>query len=56
MLLTYGHGTDSAEQKLWDSYISKSFNTPVNPPEQAADGTPIKIPFLTVLSQAGISI
>ena len=50
------NGTDSAQQKLWDGYISKAFNTPVSPAEQAADGTPIKIPLLTVLSQAGINI
>ena len=50
------NGTDAAQQKLWDGYISKSFSTPVSPAEQAADGTPIKIPFLTVLSQAGISL
>jgi Bacterial protein of unknown function (DUF922) len=50
------NGTDSGQQTLWDGYISKAFVTPVNPAEQAADGTPIKISFLTVLSQAGINI
>ena len=50
------NGRDSGQQSLWDGYITKSFSTPVNPAEQAADGTPIKIPFLTVLSQAGINI
>jgi len=50
------NGTDSRQQTLWDGYISKASITPVNPAEQAADGTPIKIPLLTVLSQAGINI
>src|SRR6202162_2560268 len=45
------NGTYSGQQTLWDGYISKAFVTPVNPAEQAADGTPIKISFLTVLSQ-----
>ena len=50
------NGTDAAQQKLWDGYITTSFTTPVSPPEQAADGTPIKVPLLTVLSQAGINL
>lgn len=50
------NGADSAQQSLWDGYISKAFTTPVSPPQQAADGTSIKIPFLTVLTQAGISL
>lgn len=50
------NGNDPAQQTLWDGYISKAFTTAVNPPQQAADGTSIKIPLLTVLSQAGITI
>lgn len=50
------NGTDASKQATWDGYILKAFTTPVSPAQQAADGTPIKIPFLTVLSQAGITL
>jgi hypothetical protein len=50
------NGTDAGQQKLWDGYISKATITPVTPAQTADDGTPVKIPFLTVLSGAGITL
>lgn len=49
-------GADKTEQARWDKAIQAAFNTPVSPPRMTPDNTPIKIPLLTALSQAGISV
>ncbi len=50
------NGTNASQQARWLGFINTAFTMPVNPPQSAADGTPIKIPILTVLSQNGITI
>lgn len=50
------HGTVAAEQAKWDGFIHKAFTVPKAPAEQAADGAPIKVRLLDVLSQGGIVI
>lgn len=50
------NGTNTAQQTIWNAFITSAFTMPVSPARQAADGTPIKVPLLTVLSQAGINL
>ena len=50
------NGTDSAQQTLWDGYFSRAFTQAAVPAQTAPDGSPVRIPLLTVLSQAGIVI
>ena len=50
------NGSDAAQQARWLGFIQTAMTTPVNPPQTAADGTPIKCPILSVLSQNGITI
>jgi hypothetical protein len=50
------NGTNAQQQARWLGFINTAFTTPVNPPQTAADGVPIKIPILSVLSQNGINI
>jgi hypothetical protein len=51
-----GRGADSAQQTRWDGFLRTAFNTPVSPAQTAADGTSIKVPLLSVLTQNGISL
>ncbi len=50
------HGNTQSQQALWDGFIQKAFTQQRNPPLHAPDGTPYKIPLLTVLQQAGITL
>lgn len=50
------HGNNQSQQAHWDGFIHKAFTQQRNPPIQAPDGTPYKIPLLTVLQQAGITL
>jgi len=50
------HGITQSQQVLWDGFIQKAFTQQRNPPMYAPDGTPYKIPLLTVLQQAGITL
>jgi Bacterial protein of unknown function (DUF922) len=49
------HGNTQSQQAVWDGFIQKAFTQQRNPPMNALDGTPYKIPLLTVLQQAGIN-
>jgi len=46
-------GADKTEQARWKGFISTAFSAPATPAQSAIDGTPIKIPLLSVLSQNG---
>ena len=50
-----GTGGKVAEQAKWKAMIQSAFDTAASPPRSAADGTPIKVTLLSVLSQNGFS-
>jgi hypothetical protein len=48
-------GRKKTEQAQWKGIISSAFDTAASPPTFAANGTPIKVQLLTVLSQNGFN-
>ena len=46
------HGSDANGQATWNGYITTAFNQAASPPQTAADGTPIKVKLIDVLTQA----
>jgi hypothetical protein len=50
-----GTGSKQTEQAKWKGMISSAFDTPASPPQFAANGTPIKVQLLSVLSKNGFN-
>jgi hypothetical protein len=50
------HGLIQSQQNRWDGFIRTAFTQQRNPPVHAPDGTSYKVPLLTVLRQAGITV
>jgi hypothetical protein len=50
------HGNTQTQQTSWDRFIQSAFTQARNPPMQAPDGTSYKVPLLTVLQRAGITV
>jgi hypothetical protein len=50
-----GTGSKPTEQAKWKAMIQSAFDTAASPPRSAADGTPIKVTLLSVLSQNGFN-
>jgi hypothetical protein len=49
-------GTNATQQARWLGFITTAFTMPVSPPQTAADGTPVKMPILAVLTRNGIVV
>lgn len=50
------HGLIAQQQQRWDGFIQSAFTTLRNPPVNAPDGTPYKVPLVDVLRQNGVPI
>lgn len=50
------HGNTAPQQQRWDGFIRSAFTTARNPPVNAPDGTPYKVPLLDVLRQGGVNL
>jgi len=50
------NGYDAAQQARWNGFINAAFTRSASPPQQAPDGTPIKVTLLSVLAQSGINL
>ena len=50
------HGSVQTQQDRWNNFFSTAFTRQRTPPATAADGVPLKLPLLEVLSAAGIRL